>query len=144
MVEDVLERLEQISAIVVAVGLALVSYWLFFSWAGGGDAQDRPRPDTRAARCLPDLQASKTPTGLVQPAAATGILQFGHEAAHLLWRDRESPLGGQDHQAFHGAAGVVQRLTVEGGGELPILADGVIQLAAGIHGVDGQMMESLG
>ncbi|MCY4054555.1 MAG: hypothetical protein OXF25_10955 [Cyanobacteria bacterium MAG CAR3_bin_5] len=48
-----LERLEQISAIVVAVGLALVSYWLFFSWAGGGDAQNRHRPDARAARLAP-------------------------------------------------------------------------------------------
>ena len=40
--KEVLKRLEQISAIVVAAGLAMVSYWLFFSWAGG-DAQNRRR-----------------------------------------------------------------------------------------------------
>ena len=30
-----MKRLEQLAALVVAAGLALVSYWLFFSWAGG-------------------------------------------------------------------------------------------------------------
>ncbi|MCT0199746.1 hypothetical protein KQ313_08660 [Synechococcus sp. CS-1325] len=29
------KRLEQVAALVVAAGLALVSYWLFFSWAQG-------------------------------------------------------------------------------------------------------------
>ncbi|MCY3537408.1 MAG: hypothetical protein F4X84_06215 [Synechococcus sp. SB0662_bin_45] len=48
-----LKRLEQISAIVVAVGLAMVSYWLFFSWAGGGGAQNRHRPNAQAARHAP-------------------------------------------------------------------------------------------
>ena len=41
---EVLKRLEQISAIVVAAGLAMVSYWLFFSWAGGGGAERRQSP----------------------------------------------------------------------------------------------------
>lgn len=36
-------RLEQVTALVVAAGLAIVSYWLFFSWAGGGDGTRRPR-----------------------------------------------------------------------------------------------------
>jgi len=31
-----MRRLEQVTALVVAAGLAIVSYWLFFSWAGGG------------------------------------------------------------------------------------------------------------
>lgn len=39
--EVLMRRLEQLTALVVAAGLALVSYWLFFSWAGGGGARDR-------------------------------------------------------------------------------------------------------
>ena len=34
------KRLEQVAALVVAAGLAIVSYWLFFSWMG---ADRRPR-----------------------------------------------------------------------------------------------------
>jgi hypothetical protein len=38
-----LKRLEQIAALIVAAGLALVSYWLFFSWAqGGGSGKQLP------------------------------------------------------------------------------------------------------
>jgi hypothetical protein len=33
-----LRRLEQVTALVVAAGLAIVSYWLFFSWAQGGSS----------------------------------------------------------------------------------------------------------
>jgi len=54
--EDVLKRLEQISAIVVAVGLALVSYWLFFSWAGGGGSQNRQRPQVSVSHHAPSLR----------------------------------------------------------------------------------------
>jgi len=36
-----IRRLEQVAALVVAAGLALVSYWLFFSWARGGGADHR-------------------------------------------------------------------------------------------------------
>lgn len=46
---EVLKRLEQISAIVVAAGLAMVSYWLFFSWAGGGGTENRQRPGRHQA-----------------------------------------------------------------------------------------------
>ena len=34
-------KLEQLAAVVVAAGLAIVSYWLFFSWAGGGGYERR-------------------------------------------------------------------------------------------------------
>jgi high-affinity Fe2+/Pb2+ permease len=34
-----LKRLEQVTALVVAAGLAIVSYWLFFSWAQVGAAK---------------------------------------------------------------------------------------------------------
>ena len=43
-----IRRLEQVAALVVAAGLALVSYWLFFSWAGGGDG-GRRQPGHRSA-----------------------------------------------------------------------------------------------
>ncbi|QPN57490.1 hypothetical protein I1E95_05090 [Synechococcus sp. CBW1107] len=38
------KRLEQVAALVVAAGLAIVSYWLFFSWAQGGrELREKPR-----------------------------------------------------------------------------------------------------
>ena len=51
--EEVLKRLEQISAIVVAVGLAMVSYWLFFSWAGGGGSENRQNPKSQVLHHAP-------------------------------------------------------------------------------------------
>jgi peptidoglycan/LPS O-acetylase OafA/YrhL len=40
-----LKRLEAVMALVVTAGLAIVSYWLFFSWAqGGGSRQAEPAP----------------------------------------------------------------------------------------------------
>ncbi|MCP9849870.1 hypothetical protein [Cyanobium sp. Morenito 9A2] len=36
------KRLEQVAAVVIAAGLAIVSYWLFFSWAKSDDGH-RPR-----------------------------------------------------------------------------------------------------
>ena len=39
-----MRRLEQVMALVVAAGLAVVSYWLFFSWAGGGGDRERSSP----------------------------------------------------------------------------------------------------
>ncbi|QEY32950.1 hypothetical protein EVJ50_12665 [Synechococcus sp. RSCCF101] len=43
-------RLEQVAALVVAAGLAIVSYWLFFSWAGveGTPPPARDRRDRAA------------------------------------------------------------------------------------------------
>lgn len=40
-------RLEQVAALVVAAGLAIVSYWLFFSWAQGGGQRPQPNPPVR-------------------------------------------------------------------------------------------------
>jgi hypothetical protein len=45
---DVL-KLEQFVALVVAAGLAIVSYLLFFSWAGGGGYEPRQRRRDDAA-----------------------------------------------------------------------------------------------
>ena len=41
-------RLEQLVALVVAAGLAIVSYLLFFSWAGGGGYERRERAEPQA------------------------------------------------------------------------------------------------
>ena len=53
-------RLEQVTAIVVAAGLAIVSYWLFFSWAGGGD-HGRPKPS--GLRELPESRSLRVHPG---------------------------------------------------------------------------------
>ena len=45
------KRLEQVAALVVAAGLAIVSYWLFFSWMGA----DR-RPRRSALEAAPGLE----------------------------------------------------------------------------------------
>ena len=47
-INPLIKRLEQVAALVVAAGLAIVSYWLFFSWAGGG--QDQRPPSFRRPR----------------------------------------------------------------------------------------------
>ena len=41
-------KLEQLAALVVAAGLAIVSYLLFFSWAGGGGYERRQQPADQA------------------------------------------------------------------------------------------------
>ena len=47
--EPVMLKLEQLAAVVVAAGLAIVSYWLFFSWAGGGGYERRGRSVEQAS-----------------------------------------------------------------------------------------------
>ena len=51
-----MRRLEQVTALVVAAGLAIVSYWLFFSWAGGG-GYSRQKQRSRSAINGVELQA---------------------------------------------------------------------------------------
>ena len=46
-------KLEQLAALVVAAGLAIVSYLLFFSWAGGGGYERRQRSTERALLSSP-------------------------------------------------------------------------------------------
>ena len=41
-------KLEQMAALLVAAGLAVVSYLLFFSWAGGGGYERRQRAEPQA------------------------------------------------------------------------------------------------
>ena len=64
-----MRRLEQVTALVVAAGLAIVSYWLFFSWAGGGGySRQKQRSDSGYvqpvlhASCLPGVGGDHQPS----------------------------------------------------------------------------------
>jgi hypothetical protein len=70
-----IKRLEQVAALVVAAGLAIVSYWLFFSWAQGGGADQRHRRSETAPR-------------FEQPLLAGRILERGDVSSDLLDADR--------------------------------------------------------
>nr|WP_254934986.1 MULTISPECIES: hypothetical protein [unclassified Cyanobium] len=73
-----MKRIEQVAALVVAAGLAIVSYWLFFSWAqGGGLGRPAQRPRT-----------SEAPAGLQQPKLAGTVIEGGDVGLHLIARDR--------------------------------------------------------
>ena len=93
-----IKRLEQVAALVVAAGLALVSYWLFFSWAQGGGAQHRRLPSPRSMGAPRELAASaggraplpsKTAAGLEQPLFGVQIVESGDVGSHLLNRHRQ-------------------------------------------------------
>ncbi len=97
-----IKRLEQVAALVVAAGLALVSYWLFFSWAQGGGAQHRLLPQPRSMGAQRELGAaageqgggraplpSKTAAGLEQPLFGVQIVESGDVGSHLLNRHRQ-------------------------------------------------------
>ena len=54
-------KLEQLAALVVAAGLAIVSYLLFFSWAGGGGYERRQRSTDRALLSSPVESSGRSP-----------------------------------------------------------------------------------
>ncbi|MFM7674290.1 MAG: hypothetical protein ACKO5F_01600 [Synechococcus sp.] len=63
-----MKRLEQVAALVVAAGLAIVSYWLFFSWAQRGGAERRgtgaaPQQSRPAGERPPAAEALRVPPG---------------------------------------------------------------------------------
>ena len=103
-----IKRLEQVAALMVAAGLALVSYWLFFSWAQGGGAQHRRLPPPRSMRAPGEpgasaeairrwrlLMPSEAPAGLEQPLFRVQIVESGYVGSHLIYRHRQ-PQGGAD------------------------------------------------
>ena len=81
-----IKRLEHLAALVVAAGLAIMSYWLFFSWAQG-DGSDRRlrqqsgplqpmRPRTAVVRGARTLkESSETPAGFEQPLFRGGVVE---------------------------------------------------------------------
>ena len=72
-----IKRLEQVAALVVAAGLAIVSYWLFFSWAGG----DINRPGQ------PRRPTSQATARLDQPLLAGRVVEGADVGLHLIGRD---------------------------------------------------------
>jgi hypothetical protein len=78
-----IKRLEQVAALVVAAGLAIVSYWLFFSWAQGGGS-DRRLPPRQSL--LPP--GSEPAAGLDQPLARGAVVEAAEVVPHFLDRHR--------------------------------------------------------
>ena len=80
-----IKRLEQVAALVVAAGLAIVSYWLFFSWAQGGGANRRP--PVRQSSLPGD---SQTAAGLAQPAPTGAVIDAVEMLPHLFGSHRQA------------------------------------------------------
>lgn len=64
------KRLEQVAAVVIAAGLAIVSYWLFFSWAKRDDSQPRGAPVPAPSLNQPGPQRPTVPEATAAPASA--------------------------------------------------------------------------
>jgi hypothetical protein len=94
-----IKRLEQVAALVVAAGLAIVSYWLFFSWAQGGGADQRQRRSLE----LPSPKPSQAASRLEQPLLAGRIIEGGHMGPHLLPAHGQVQLLAQGHDPVEGA-----------------------------------------
>jgi hypothetical protein len=90
-----IKRLEQVAALVVAAGLAIVSYWLFFSWAQGGGADQRQR----RSLLPPQTRPSQAAAGLEQPLLAGRIVEGGHVDPHLLAGHGQVQLLAEGHNA---------------------------------------------
>ncbi len=86
-----IKRLEQVAALVVAAGLAIVSYWLFFSWAQGGNG-------TR-----PQRSALEAPAGLQQPLLTAQVIQGADVGLHLVDTHRQAPVVAQAADLLEGA-----------------------------------------
>jgi hypothetical protein len=94
-----IKRLEQVAALVVAAGLAIVSYWLFFSWAQGGGSDQRQR----RSLLPPQPVSSQAAAGLEQPLLAGRIIEGGHMGPHLFAVHGKVQLLAQGHDAVKGA-----------------------------------------
>jgi hypothetical protein len=106
-----MKRLEQLAALVVAAGLALVSYWLFFSWAGGGGMHRRqrslPAPSSQQSLKHESLARSEPAPGLEEPLLGGAVLQAGDMALHLLRGDDQTLFRADLHDPLKGTTGVL-------------------------------------
>ena len=106
-----MKRLEQLAALVVAAGLALVSYWLFFSWAGGGGVHRRqrtlPAPSSHQRLDQDSLVGSEAAPGLEEPLLGGAVLQPGDVFAHLLRGDDQSLFRADLHNPAKGTARIL-------------------------------------
>ncbi|MEB3324488.1 MAG: hypothetical protein VKM17_04045 [Cyanobacteriota bacterium] len=87
-----MKRLEQLAALVVAAGLALVSYWLFFSWAQGGGVHRRrhqpsPPPTSQLRMEGQTLLALEPSPGLEKPLLGGAVVQAGDVLPDLIGGD---------------------------------------------------------
>ena len=57
-----MKRIEQIVIIFIAAGLAIPSYWFFWTLAGGGGYKKRMKPITNQ-----DIPSKSLPTNLLEP-----------------------------------------------------------------------------
>ena len=83
------KRLEQVAALVVAAGLAIVSYWLFFSWMG----EDR----------RPQRNRSESAAGLEQPLLGLRVLDARQVGFDVVAAHREPPVVTQFTDAAKGS-----------------------------------------
>ena len=60
-------RLEQITALVLAAGLAIPSYWFFWTLAGGGGYDQRGQEDIHHIEELEDSDARGNITNHLEP-----------------------------------------------------------------------------
>jgi hypothetical protein len=126
-----IKRLEQVAALVVAAGLAIVSYWLFFSWAGGGQDQ---RPQR--------LRSSEPAASLKQPLLAVAVVEAGDVVPNVLGRDRQVELLSELHDSVHSTLGVLEGLAKEGLGQSVVAADPSVELGgmAGLERTSGAVV----
>ncbi len=89
-------KLEQLAALVVAAGLAVVSYWLFFSWAGGGGYERRGRSDEQA------LRSEATP-GFHHPLVGLAVVETVQMRFDVLGSDRQPEGFSNSADALHRA-----------------------------------------
>ena len=106
-----MKRLEQLTALVVAAGLALVSSWLFFSWAGGGGVHRRqrtlPAPSSQQRLDPDNLVRSEPSPGLEEPLLGGAVLEAGDVVLHLLGADNQSLFRADLHDPAKGTAGIL-------------------------------------
>ena len=89
-------KLEQLAALVVAAGLALVSYWLFFSWAGGGGYEKRDRPGA-----VPTPTGSEAASGLHHPLIGVAVIEAAEVGLDVLGRHRQAEALANGADALH-------------------------------------------
>jgi hypothetical protein len=114
-----IKRLEQLAALVVAAGLALVSYWLFFSWAQGGGAHRRQKPGSSSTAPLINSAArSQATASFEKPLLGGAVVQPGEMVAHLIAGDSQPPALAEFNDAVQRSSGILQSLAEQGLGEV--------------------------
>lgn len=135
--DAMIKRLEQVAALIVAAGLALMSHWLFFRWAQGGGVERR-HPQRQSRSVLPEpvpgasgeegQRSSETSAGLDQPLLGVLVVQARDMGFHLFGIHGKAPFGTDGHYALQRPLGILKGLSEQGLGEIGIGADQLIEL----------------